>query len=73
MITQILRINDTVVLRKGSKIQGHTLENDKYNPFELEGTIIKKFNEKQPSLPIIVKWSNGFTNSYDDLNLKKIN
>lgn len=41
-------------------------KDDKYNPTELEGTIVSmdgKYN------PIIVKWSNGIQNSYIFKNL----
>ena len=42
------------------------------NPLDLEGTIIKIGNERIPSLPIIVRWENGLTNSYDYCNLIEV-
>ena len=43
--------------------------NDKYNPFDCEGTIINTNNPKVKTLPYIVLWDNGFTNSYEKCNL----
>lgn len=46
--------------------------NDNYNPHNIEGEIIKIGNDKIASNPVIVKWSNGFQNSYQYNNLVKI-
>lgn len=50
----------------GSVVKVVGLENDKYNPKELEGVVVSlkgKYN------PIIVEWSNGIRNSYSEKNL----
>lgn len=50
----------------GSVVKVVGLEDDKYNPKELEGVIVSlkgRYN------PIIVKWSNGILNSYSEKNL----
>ena len=50
----------------GSVVKVVGLEDDKYNPKELEGVIVSfdgKYN------PIIVEWSNGILNSYSEKNL----
>ena len=50
----------------GSVVKVVGLEDDKYNPKELEGVIVSlkgRYN------PIIVKWSNGIRNSYSEKNL----
>lgn len=39
------------------------------NPIDLEGTIIRIGNPKMVTLPVIVKWDNGLTNSYEYSNL----
>ena len=71
--TQILKIGDRVAVRTTSKIDGHPLEDDpKYNPWGIGGTVIQRYNAKQPSLPYIVKWDTGYQNSYGEDNLIKI-
>ena len=53
-------------MKIGSKVKVVGLEDDKYNPKELEGVIVSlkgRYN------PIIVKWSNGIRNSYSEKNL----
>lgn len=50
----------------GSVVKVVRLEDDKYNPKELEGVIVSlkgRYN------PIIVEWSNGIRNSYSEKNL----
>ena len=50
----------------GSVVKVVGLEDDKYNPKELEGVIVSlngRYN------PIIVEWSNGIRNSYSEKNL----
>ena len=50
----------------GSVVKVVGLEDDKYNPKELEGVIVfinGRYN------PIIVEWSNGIRNSYSEKNL----
>ena len=50
----------------GSVVKVVGLEDDKYNPKELEGVIVSlngRYN------PIIVEWSNGIRNSYSKKNL----
>ena len=50
----------------GSVVKVVGLEDDKYNPKELEGVIVSlngRYN------PIIVEWSNGILNSYSEKNL----
>lgn len=53
-------------MRIGSKVKVVKLEDSKYNPKELEGTVVSlegKYN------PIIVEWSNGIRNSYSEKDL----
>ena len=50
----------------GSVVKVVGLEDDKYNPKDLEGVIVSlngRYN------PIIVEWSNGIRNSYSEKNL----
>lgn len=55
-------------MKVGSKVKLNRskLTNDKYNPFNLTGIIIS-FDGKYS--PIIVEWSNGIRNSYNEKNL----
>ncbi len=39
------------------------------NPIDMVGTIYKIGNHKMNSLPVLVMWSNGLTNSYEYKNL----
>lgn len=53
-------------MKIGSVVKVVGLEDDKYNPKELEGVIVSlngRYN------PIIVEWSNGIRNSYSEKNL----
>ena len=43
------------------------------NPIDTVGTIIKIGNPKMVTLPVIVRWENGLTNSYEFANLIEIN
>jgi hypothetical protein len=70
---KIIKVGDRVVVKFSAKIQGHTLQDDpKYNPWGVEGTVIRIWNEKMPSLPYIVKWDTGYTNSYEIQNLTRL-
>lgn len=53
-------------MKIGSVVKVVGLENDKYNPKELEGVIVSFDGEYNP---IIVEWSNGIRNSYSEKNL----
>jgi hypothetical protein len=69
----IIKIGDKVKVKTSAKIQGHVLENDrKYNPWNVEGTVVQIWNEKQPSLPYIVLWPSGYQNSYEFQNLIRL-
>lgn len=46
--------------------------NDKYNPHNIEGEVIQIGNNKIPSNPVIVQWSNGYRNSYEYRNLLEV-
>ena len=39
--------------------------NDKYNPLDCEGIVSQIGNPKVESNPVIVKWDNGYQNSYE--------
>jgi hypothetical protein len=39
------------------------------NPIDMVGTIYKIGNHKMKSLPVLVMWANGLTNSYEYKNL----
>ena len=72
MNTPTFQLCDRVILKQTSKINGFQLNDDpKYNP-DVEGTVISTHNKKMFPLPYIVLWDNGFKNSYDETNLKKI-
>lgn len=43
--------------------------NDKYNPLDCQGVIIQIGNHKVESNPVIVRWDNGYQNSYEWRNL----
>ena len=50
----------------GSVVKVVGLEDDKYNPKELEGVIVSLNGRYNPT---IVEWSNGIRNSYSEKNL----
>ena len=39
------------------------------NPIDMVGTIYQIGNKKMKSLPVLVMWANGLTNSYEYKNL----
>lgn len=56
-------------MRIGQKVKVVGLPDDKYNPKDLEGTIVSMDGKMNP---IIVLWSNGIRNSYVEKNLEII-
>lgn len=54
-------------MRVGQRVRCVGFENDKYNPTNIEGTIVSLEGEYNP---IIVLWDNGIQNSYIENNLR---
>lgn len=54
-------------MRIGQKVKVVGLPDDKYNPKDLEGTIVSLDGKMNP---ILVVWSNGIRNSYVEKNLE---
>lgn len=56
-------------MKVGQRVMCVGLPNDKYNPADIEGTIVSLDGFYNP---IIVEWDNGLRNSYIVKNLKVI-
>lgn len=59
-------------MKVGQRVKGigfSKKEYDKYNPHDLEGTIVSLDGKYDP---IIVEWDNGVRNSYTEKNLEKV-
>ena len=54
-------------MRVGQRVRCVGFDDDKYNPKDLEGSIISMEGEFNP---IIVLWDNGIKNSYIEKNLR---
>jgi len=53
----------------GTRVKCIGFDYDKYNPKDVEGTIISLDGEMNP---IIVMWDNGIRNSYIEKNLRVV-
>lgn len=53
-------------MKKGSRVKVVGFADDKYNPRDIEGTIVSMDGDMNP---IIVLWDNGIRNSYYPKNL----
>ena len=59
-------------MKVGQRVRGVGFpkkEYDRYNPHDLEGTIVSLDGEYSP---IIVLWDNGIRNSYTENSLEKV-
>lgn len=57
-------------MKLGQRVKGVKFpKDDKYNPRDCEGTVTS-LNGKYS--PIIVKWDNGYQNSYGENDLEKV-
>lgn len=56
-------------MRVGERVKCVGFDYDKYNPKDVEGTIVSLDGDMNP---IIVLWDNGIRNSYVEKNLRKV-
>ena len=63
-----LKVGDMVTLKKSSQYYG---SDSAYNPSDIKGEVISHDGSHEGDHPLRVRWSNGNTNVYNSVDLKR--